>query len=127
MDEFWVRYWHSNAEPLALDGWSAKESFQEQRPEFELQLDTGSEEPDDTGTVDVERFETTIEDWAIGTSAPELLGRLGQSQALRKLPQRYLPHGRLYDYYWEFVAQLSHKAVGLQGERHEPPPAEESE
>lgn len=94
IDTFWVRYWHSNAEPLPLDGWSAKETFREGRPEFVLPLDEGSQGFE----------ESSIEDWAIGEGAPELLSKIGNMDALRRLPQRYLPHGRLIDYYWEFVA-----------------------
>ena len=109
IDEFWLNYWHSNAEPLPLDGWSAKESFKEARPDFMLPLDEGSQGFE----------EGSIEDWAIGSSAPDLLSRIGQMDALRRLPQRYLPHARLTDYYWEFVAQSLQQAQEGQCEPEE--------
>ena len=97
VDTFWLTYWNSAAEALALPGWSDKIRFQasEDAPAF------------DDGPTFEESEEidfTAVENWAIGTHPAELFSRIGNLDALMTLPQRYLPHGRLHDYVWKYLA-----------------------
>ena len=93
IDRFWLEYWSSNAETLALP--------EKARPTKEdgddvLIYDEGV-------LVQMEEYDfSAVEDWSIGTSEVELFSRLGNTQALLKLPRRFLPHGRLADYYMEY-------------------------
>ena len=95
IDRFWLEYWSSNAETLALP--------EKARPTREdgddvLIYDEGV-------LVPAEEYDfSAVEDWTVGTSDVELFSRLGNKEALLKLPRRFLPHGRLADYYMEYCS-----------------------
>ena len=97
IDRFWLEYWSSNAETLAL-------------PEMTRPTKEDGDDAivyDEGVLVPMEEYDfSAVEDWTVGTSDVELLSRLGNKVALMKLPRRFLPHGRLLDYYMEYCSWL---------------------
>lgn len=93
VDQFWLEYWSSNAETLAL-------------PDKARQADEEAVLVYDEGVLVVpdEYDFSAVEDWTVGTSDVDLFARVGNDDALRKLPKRFLPHARLQDYYFEYVS-----------------------
>jgi len=97
IDRFWLEYWSSNAETLALP-----EKAQPTKEEGDDVIVY-----DDGVLVATEEYNfSSIADWAVGTSDVELWSLMGNKEGLMKLPRRFLPHGRLQDYYLEYCSWL---------------------
>lgn len=95
IDRFWLEYWSSNAETLALPD---KSRPTKEKGDDVLVYDEGV-------LVEIEEYTfSCVEDWTLGISDVELFSRLGNKEALLKLPRRFLPHGRLADYFLEYCS-----------------------
>jgi hypothetical protein len=115
-DWFFLEVYMTSTEPLPHEEYLAGSAI-----DTDLQVDCNpwlaAQAAEPSGELVLPALEASLEDWSSErTFSDHAMLLLGDGEeALRGVPRRFLPHGRVHDLYWQMVATWEVKAGLLEG------------